>query len=224
MGGFSSFKPSSSRWTIRYALIWAAVPFALGVTIGVMVRRSDVADSRQVRAGALHGGVDSVAHPAPVTPDRLRQMADKQAEPLLAQLQFRPNDPELLSKLGYVYFVSRNFQQASTYFKRAVDIKDDAIVRTELGRAYYYAGDPDDALAEFERVLRSDPENVNALFNVGMVKWQSQFDVEGALAAWQQILRKHPNHPRRAELEQLIARAQQHRAVKVPLKSDHSAN
>jgi cytochrome c-type biogenesis protein CcmH/NrfG len=165
-----------------------------------------------------------VAPPALVTPDRLRHIADKHAEPLLAQLQSEPNDPELLSKLGYVYFVAKDFKQASAYFQRAVDIKDDAVVRTELGRAYYYAGDPDDALAQFERVLRSDPENVNALFNVGMVKWRSRFDVEGALAAWQRILKKNPDHPRRAELEQLIARAEQHRAVKGQVKTGPPAD
>jgi len=141
-------------------------------------------------------------------------MADKQAQPLLTQLQSTPNDPELLAKLGRIYYVTQNFKEASTYFKRSVDTKDDVIVRTELGRAYYYGGDPDDALTEFENVLKSDPDNANALFNVGMVKWQSKADVDAALAAWQQILKKYPNHPRRAEVEQLIARAKQHRAVK----------
>jgi cytochrome c-type biogenesis protein CcmH/NrfG len=149
-----------------------------------------------------------------VTPDQLKLMADKQAQPLLSQLQSTPNDPELLSKLGHIYYVTQNFKEASTYFKRSVDIRDDAIVRTELGRAYYYAGDPDDALAEFDHVLKSDPDNANAMFNVGMIKWQSKSDADGAVAAWQQILKKYPNHPRRAEVEQLIARAKQHRTLK----------
>jgi cytochrome c-type biogenesis protein CcmH/NrfG len=151
-------------------------------------------------------------------------MADKQAEPLFARLQSQPKDAELLSRLGHVYFVARDYKQASVYFKQAVDIKDDAIIRTELGRAYYYAGDPDDALAEFERVLKSDPDNVNALFNAGMVRWQSRFDVEGALAAWQRILKKNPAHPRRRQLEQLIARAKQHRALKGQIRTEHPAD
>jgi cytochrome c-type biogenesis protein CcmH/NrfG len=155
-----------------------------------------------------------------ITPDRLKHMADKQALPLLAQLQSTPNDPELLAKLGHIYYVTQNFKEASAYFKRSVEIRDDVTVRTELGRAYYYAGDPNDALAEFEKVLKSDPDNANAMFNVGMVKWQSKSDVDGALAAWQQILKEYPNHPRRAEVEQLIARAKQHRAVQQQVKTD----
>ena len=64
-------------------------------------------------------------------------MANKQAEPLLAKLKSTPNDPELLVQVGNIYYVTQNFQEACTYFKRSVDIKDDATVRTELGRAYF---------------------------------------------------------------------------------------
>ena len=141
-------------------------------------------------------------------------MADKQAQPLLAQLKSTPDDPQLLAKLGHIYYVTQNYNQASTYYKRSVDIRDDVLVRTELGRAYYYGGAPDSALAEFEKVLKSDPNNANAMFNVGLVKWQSKSDVDGAVAAWQQMLKKYPNHPRRAEVELLIARATQQRAAK----------
>lgn len=221
MSAFPRLRTPGSRWTVRYALIWAGIPLTLAVTLGIFLRRSEVAIPARAAAGDLHRPTNSMARAAHVTPDQLRHMADKQAEPLLAQLQSKPDDPELLSKLGYLYFVTKNFKEASTYFKRSVDIRNDAIVRNELGRAYYYAGDPDDALAEFERVLKSDPDNVNALFNVGMVKWRSRFDGEGALAAWQQILKKYPDHPRRAEVEELIARAKQARAVKEQMKVDH---
>ena len=214
MNALSNSKTPGSRWTVRYALIWAGIPLALVVTLGIFTRRPETAIPARAAAGDLHRPTNSMTRAAHVTPDQLRHMADKQAEPLLAQLQSTPNDPELLAKLGHIYYVTQNFKQASTYFKRSVDLRGDASVRTELGRAYYYAGDPDDALAEFENVLKSDPDNANALFNVGMVKWQSKSDVDGALAVWQQILKKYPNHPRRAEVEQLIARAKQHRAVK----------
>ena len=221
MSAFSSSRTPDSRWTVRHVLIWAGIPLALAVALGIFVRRSEVATPVRAAAGDLHRPPNSMARAAHVTPDRLRYMADKQAEPLLAQWQSKPDNPELLSKLGYIYYATQNYREASRYYQRSVDMRDDAVIRTELGRAYYYAGDPDRALAEFERVLKSDPGNANALFNVGMVKWQSKSDVEGALAAWQQILKKNPDHPRRAEVELLIARAKQDRAVKEPMKADH---
>ena len=211
---YSNSSASSSKGTFRQGFILAVICLSLGVILGVFVRRSQVVVSTPVAVGNARPSTDSMAGVRQVTPDQLKLMADKQAQPLLSQLQSTPNDPELLSKLGHIYYVTQNFKEASTYFKRSVDIRDDAIVRTELGRAYYYAGDPDDALAEFDRVLKSDPDNANAMFNVGMIKWQSKSDADGAVAAWQQILKKYPNHPRRAEVEQLIARAKQHRTLK----------
>jgi cytochrome c-type biogenesis protein CcmH/NrfG len=214
MSPYSNSSASSSKGTFRQAFILAVICLALGVILGVFVRRSQVAVSTPVAAGNARLSTDSMAGARQVTPDQLKRMADMQAQPLLAQLRSTPNDPELLSKLGHIYYVTQDFKEASTYFKRSVDIRDDAIVRTQLGLAYYYSGDPDHALAEFDRVLKSDPDNANAMFNVGMIKWQSKSDADGAVAVWQQILKKYPNHPRRAEVEQLIARAKQQRAVK----------
>jgi cytochrome c-type biogenesis protein CcmH/NrfG len=146
-------------------------------------------------------------------------MADKRAEPLLAELKTKPDDPVLLAKVGNIYFATRNYSEACTYYQRSVDLKDDPALRVELGRAYFYAGNADSALGQFERVLKTDPANANAMFNIGMIKWQSKFDPDGAIAAWQQILKKHPNHPRRAEVEKLIARARQHRNLKPGAKA-----
>lgn len=209
---------ADSGWSLRQAVIWAGIPFAIGMTLGILTRRSEVVAPPNIPSEVAKRSTDSSAGIRGVKPDQAKLIADKQAQPLLAQLKSTPDDPRLLAKLGNLYFATHNFKEASVYFKRSVDIRDDAIVRTELGRAYFYARDPDNALAEFERVLKSDPDNANALFNVGMVKWQSKSDPDGALAAWQQILKRYPNHPRKAEVELMIALAKQHRALKQPVK------
>ena len=211
---------TDSGWKVRHAIIWAGIPFVLGVTLGILVHRIEGPNATKTTAVQTPRPAATPPAGTPVPPDHLKLMADKQAEPLLAELKSKPNDPILLAKVGNIYYVSRNFKEACTYFRQSVDIKDDATLRTELGRAYFYAGDPDEALVQFEKVLKSGPDNANAMFNMGMVKWQSKFDVEGALAAWQQILKKHPTHPRRAEVEALIARAKQHRDMKQPPKTD----
>ncbi len=41
--------------------------------------------------------------------------------------------------------------------------------------------------------------------HMGMVKWQGKMDVNGAAAAWEELLCKNPNRPHLAEVEQLIA-------------------
>lgn len=203
------------QWTSRQAWTQAAICLVLGVALGFLARGSGASAARRA-ASAAKPSPPNATGVAQVTPDQLRHMADKKAEPLLAQLRAEPANPELLVKLGYIYYATQNYGEAAAYYKRAAEVKDDPVVRTELGRSYYYAGQPEKALAEFEHVLKLDPDNANALYNVGMIKWQNNFDINGAIAAWQQILRKHPNHPRRSELEQLIARARQHRSLQRP--------
>jgi cytochrome c-type biogenesis protein CcmH/NrfG len=158
-----------------------------------------------------------------VTPEQMKQMADTKAAPLLAQLQTEPNNPALLAELGNVYYDTQNFRQAIDYYAKSLAIKNDPNVGTDMGTAYYYAGDPDTALGEFEKVLKAYPNFENALFNTGMVKFQGKMDAEGAIAAWQQVLKNNPNHPRRAEIEQLIANARQHVNVKPGEKTSKPA-
>lgn len=210
---------ASSNWTSSGVLIQAAICLVLGVVLGFFIRGSRTAASTPVRVGNAQPASGAIAGVGQVTPGQLNHMAEKQAQPLLAQLQSTPNDPELLAKVGYIYYAARNFKQASEYYKRSVDIKDDLVVRTELGRADYYAGDPDSALAEFEKIVKIDPNNANAMYNIGLIKWQHNFDANGAVAAWKQILKKNPNHPRRADVEKLIAKAKRHGAVNEPFKS-----
>jgi tetratricopeptide (TPR) repeat protein len=178
---------SSSNWTSSNVLNQAAICLVLGVVLGFFIRGSRTAASTPVTAGTAQPAAGAIAGVGQVTPDQLNHMAEKQAQPLLAQLQSTPNDAELLAKVGYIYYAARNFKPASEYYKRSVDIKDDLVVRTELGRAYYHAGDPDSALAEFENIVKIDPNNATAMYNIGLIKWQHNFGSEresGELANW----------------------------------------
>jgi cytochrome c-type biogenesis protein CcmH/NrfG len=56
-------------------------------------------------------------------------------------------------------------------------------------------------------VLKSDPKNANALFNLGMMKWRGKNDAAGAIATWQELLRNNPNLDRKSTVEQMIAEA-----------------
>ena len=45
-------------------------------------------------------------------------------------------------------------------------------MRTDMATAYWYMGNADAAIAEFNTKLTYAPDNPNTLFNLGLVKWQ----------------------------------------------------
>lgn len=142
-----------------------------------------------------------------VTPEQLEHMAVKQAEPMLAELEKNPNNAKLLAEVGRTYLSAHQFQTAIEYYEKSVKIKPDPRVLTTLGGAYHYAGSDDKALDAWNRALKIDPNNADALFNFGLVKWKSESDPNAAIAAWSKILKAYPNHPQRARVEEMIARA-----------------
>jgi cytochrome c-type biogenesis protein CcmH/NrfG len=154
----------------------------------------------------------AVAHASDVkiTLDQLNQRTEKQAEPLLAQLRKSPDDPFLLAEIGKVYYQARQFPMAAKYYEDSVRAKPDAVVLVKLGGAYHFGGDDDKAFSAWNHALRLDPNNPDALFNIGFVKWHTKGDRTAAIAAWQKLLKTNPNHPRRAQVEELLAQAKLH--------------
>ena len=211
-------KANNNTWTSTQVYMMAAICLLLGIAAGYLVRGPGQLSSPAVQAGAaVPGAVETQQQP---TPDAMKRMADKKAEPLLARLQSSPNDPQLLAEIGNIYYDTQSFQDALGYYKRSLAIKEDPNVRTDMGTAYFYLGDADTALTEFDRTLKANPNFENALFNVGMVKFQGKMDVTGAVAAWELLLKNNPSHPRRANIEQMIARAKKHANVAPGQKSD----
>jgi cytochrome c-type biogenesis protein CcmH/NrfG len=147
-------------------------------------------------------------HPTP-TLEQLKQLADKKAEPLLAQLKKNTKDKKALVQTAYVYKSAHQFQDAVNYFHKALEVDPkDVKVRTEMASCLYYTGDVDGALGQLQESLKYEPRDANSLFNLGMIRWKGKNDPTGAIAAWQELLKTNPKLDRRPVVEQMIAEAQ----------------
>jgi tetratricopeptide (TPR) repeat protein len=89
----------------------------------------------------------------------------------------------------------------------------DVAVRTDMATAYWYMGNADTAIAEFNQALTYAPNNPNTLFNLGLVKWQGKTDAAGALADWEKLLAANPDYEGRDKVEQMMAEVKQHAAA-----------
>jgi tetratricopeptide (TPR) repeat protein len=152
--------------------------------------------------------VNQEAAPDPPTPSpaQLKQMADAQAAPLLDKLKADPANPDLLTSLGNLYYDAQQYPVAVDYYARVLRVKPaDAAVRTDMGTAFWFMGNADKALAEFEKALTYVPDNPNTLFNLGLVKWKGKMDAAGATAAWGKLLAIDPNYQQKAQVQQMLA-------------------
>jgi len=223
-----------ATWTGMQAYVLATICLVVGLVIGYLFRgsgtlSSDSTATRQTQAAGVPANAPGATPPMGMTqptPEQMRQMADAQAAPLLAQLQNEPNNADLLYKIGNVYYDAQQFPESVTYYEKALKINPKQTdVRTDMGTAYYYMGQPDQALKEYDEVLKINDKHANALFNQGMVRWQAKMDTQGAIASWQRLLETNPDYPKdkRDRIQELIVKAQEHLTMKPGTKTDKPA-
>src|SRR5947208_9953184 len=129
---------------------------------------------------------DSVAPPV--------DMARVQA--LTAKIKQNPKDFDSIVELANLNFDQKNYNDAINLYKKALEVRPDALnVRTDMGTALFYQNRFDEAIAQFEETLKSDPRNAQALFNLGVTMLHGKKDTKRALEYWQRLVDTNPDHP-----------------------------
>ena len=106
--------------------------------------------------------------------------------------------------------VQVNEPQNLIWTRVALDIDPKNVpIRTDMASCMYYTGDVDGALAELDKSLTYDPKHPGTLMNIGIIKWRGKNDVNGAVAAWEKLLKLNPNLPQKDVIEHLITEAKQ---------------
>jgi len=206
---------SSSEWSVQQVYALAVVCLLIGLAVGYLFRGSrSPAAANPIQASAAPSAPPAMGQQGgmKVTLDQMKQMADKQAEPLLAKLKDDPKNADLLAQIGNIYFSTHQFKQAADYFGKSLEVKPKNIaIRTQLASCLYYSGDVDGALHQLGQATADDPKDANSLFNLGYIRWQGKNDSKGALAAWAQLLKANPQlePAKKAQVEKLMADVRQ---------------
>ena len=211
----STTNPASTgaAWTSTQAYVLAAFCLLLGVALGYLFRGS--ASPAAAQAAAATTAQPASGQPGQTQqyqPDPAVQAALAQAAaPLLEAVKKDPKDFDSLVKLGNLYYDGKQFPSAIQYYERALAIHpENPDVRTDMGTAYWYMGDAEKALAAMETSLKYRPGHPQTLFNLGWVRWQGKQDPQGAIQAWQDLLKANPDYPQKQQVEQYIAKAKEH--------------
>ncbi|MGB6827027.1 MAG: tetratricopeptide repeat protein [Terracidiphilus sp.] len=196
------------QWTQKQALILSLACLAAGVCGGLLIHGSQKGGDHVAAKTTDATPATNPSAPAAQTSDpaQLKALADSQAAPLVEQLKSQPNNAELLTSVGNLYYDAKQYPTAVDYYGRALKVNPaDVSVRTDMGTGYWYMGEADRAIEELNKALSYSPNNPNTLFNRGLVKWQGKKDAAGALADWQQLLSANPDYQAKDQVNQMIA-------------------
>jgi tetratricopeptide (TPR) repeat protein len=199
----------AKQWTGPRAVALMVVCLLVGIGGGWAMRGTrHPVQTETAKAATIPDASATSANPATQasSPDQLKTMADNEAAPLIAKLNADPKNLDLLTSVGNVYYDARQYPAAVNYYGRALAMKpSDAAVRTDMATAYWYLGDADKAIVEFNTALNYAPTNPNTLFNLGMVKWQGKHDSAGAIADWKKLLSTTPGYAARDKVEKMLS-------------------
>lgn len=152
---------------------------------------------------------------SPASPQTLTQ------DPALAKavddiVQYRmrvekdPTDVEAMVALGNANLMLRRYDHAKDWYERALKVDPNRTgTRMDLAIALRYLKQPDDAIAQLNRVLATEPKNAAALYNLGVILLEDKNDEKQAIAKWQALINAHPDHPQTPQLQQMVERLKQ---------------
>ena len=221
---------TSGTWRPVQAYTMAVICLLIGVPVGYLLRgpatpapAAMVQQAAEAPTGMQQAPAGMPQAQGPQAPqkmpslDEMKQMADKQAAPLMAQLKSSPKDPKLLAQIGEIYQMTHQFKKAIEYYNRSLAIDPENVpVRTVMASCMYYEGDVDDALAQLQKALSYDPKHGGTLMNIGIIKWKSKNDADGAVAAWEQLLKVDPDFEQKDVVQHLITEVKQKKQAGQP--------
>ncbi|MGA9566145.1 MAG: tetratricopeptide repeat protein [Candidatus Korobacteraceae bacterium] len=202
----------SQLWKPVQVIVMSAVCLLVGVAVGYLLRGSAPAVSASIptaQTAASPAGMPAAAGAQEMpSMDDMKRMADKKAEPLLAELKKDPNNAETLNHLGMLYKSAHQFKEAEDYFQKSLQADPkNPNVRTDLATCLYFTGDADGAIAELQKTLTYDPKHSGALMNLGIIEFKSKNDTKAAIAAWERLLKLHPDFEQKELVQHMIEQA-----------------
>lgn len=168
------------------------VPAGLGTQSDAAAAQGETSAGGSADASALPPG-----HPPIDTSPEVQAMEQ--------EVTSHPQDPGPPLKLANFLYDRGNFQQAITWYEKAVALDPRNVdASTDLGTCYFNVGRADDALRQFQHSLGVQPGHQPTLFNVIVVDMEGKHDYKAAQKAYEALYRLNPDYPKLSELKKRL--------------------
>jgi cytochrome c-type biogenesis protein CcmH/NrfG len=105
-----------------------------------------------------------------------------------------PDDGEAWNELGHLYLNDHQPKQGIRAFKKVLDLNpNNAHAWTDLGTMYRQNKQPAEAVAAFDKAIEIEPRSEESLYRKAAVLMQDLNDPQGAVKAWEQLLKVNPS-------------------------------
>jgi cytochrome c-type biogenesis protein CcmH/NrfG len=112
---------------------------------------------------------------------------------LEAQVAATPNDFQLWTQLGNMYYDTNQPEKAIKAYTRSLELHaGDANLLTDLGVMYRSIGQSKKAIDYFDRAITLDPTHEPSRLNKGIVLMYDLHNPDKAIATWEELLRMDP--------------------------------
>lgn len=141
-------------------------------------------------------GTSVGASPAAPSAQSGPTMTPQQSQRILAlekEVAANPDNSNAWAELGNLYFDAGNHQGAIRSYLEYLELEPgDPNVLTDLGVMYRRNGQPEQAVASFDKAIAADPSHQQSRFNKGIVLMQELGQAEAAIKAWRELLTINP--------------------------------
>jgi hypothetical protein len=165
-------------------------PLVLGPLIGLVV----IAAVLFGRYGLPGRGGGTGGTPSTAQQNTLIPLDTERVAQLMTEVQLDPNNKDALFELGERYFEANEWQSSIDWLTKLVAIDPtNTAAQTDIGTANFNLGRPDMAKTSWLAVLQTDPNYVQAHYNLGFLYANIEpVDLAAARQEWQKVVELAP--------------------------------
>lgn len=116
-----------------------------------------------------------------------------------------PQDASVPLQLANYLYDKKYFNLAIDWYERSLRLNaNDINARTDLGTCYFYTGQAQQAITQYNKALALDPNHQPTIFNLIIVNLEGTHDLRTAKKYWNELNRQNPNYPGLKEIKEKL--------------------